>query len=116
TGALDGWIAFFLHGITEQARSAVASADALFNLRDEFRARLREARARGQAVDAADALIGNPFVSVPQLAQSLGVTRQGAQYVVSTLERARIVESVPGNARPALWVAPEVLDVLQRDD
>jgi Fic family protein len=113
-GDLDGWIAFFLRGIAVQARSAVDSADALLRLREEFRARLRQARARGQAVDASEALIGNPFMTVPQLAQLLDVTRQGAQYVIATLERAGIAHSVEGEFRPALYVAQEVLDILER--
>lgn len=115
-GEMDNWISFFLRGVTVQANSAIDAADALLRLREDFRGRLRQARARGQAADAADALIGNPFVTVPQLVQTLGVTRQGAQYVISSLERAGIVESVPGETRPALHVAREVLDVLQRDD
>jgi ribosomal protein S25 len=61
-------------------------------------------------------LIGNPFVTVPQLAKSLELTRQGAQHVISTLERAAVVKAVAGDHRPALFVATEVLDVLQRDE
>ncbi len=114
-GDVNGWLAFFLEGVALQARSAAEAADALHGLRDEFRERLRQVRARGQAVDAAEALVGNPFVTAPRLAATLGLTRQGAQYVLSTLQRAGIVESVPGGRRPALFVAREVLDVLQRD-
>jgi Fic family protein len=114
-GDIDGWLSFFLEGVALQARGAAASADSLLSLRDEFRERLRRVRARGQVVDAAEALIGNPFVSAPRLAGMLGVTRQGAQYVLSSLQRAGIVVAVPGEARPALFVATEVLDVLQRD-
>jgi Fic family protein len=115
-GDLDNWISFFLRGVAMQARSAIDAADSVLRLREDFRVRLRQARARGRAADAAEALVGNPFVSVPQLVQSLGVSRQGAQYVISSLERAGIVESVPGLTRPALYVARAVLDVLQRDD
>lgn len=114
-GDLDAWFAFFLEGVALQARRAADSADALLTLRDEFRERLRHVRARGKAVDAAEALIGNPFVSAPRLARMLGVTRQGGQYVLSTLQRANIVESVPGAQRPALFVAREVLSVLESD-
>lgn len=114
-GDVNGWLSFFLEGVALQARRAAESADSLHALRDEFRERLRRARARGQVVDAAEALIGNPFVSAPRLAQMLGVTRQGAQYVLSSLVRTGIVHPVPGEARPALFVAGEVLAVLQRD-
>jgi ribosomal protein S25 len=44
------------------------------------------------------------------------VTRQGAQYVIASLERAGIVQPVRDDRRPALYVAHEVLEVLQRDD
>jgi Fic family protein len=115
-GDLDSWISFFLRAVTTQARSAVDSADSLLGLREEFRGRLRQVRARGQAVDAAEALIANPFVTAPHLSRTLEVTRQGAQYVIASLERAGIVEAVKGEFRPALYVSSEVLSVLQRDD
>ncbi len=115
-GDIDGWLQFFLRGVAHQANRAIESADALLLLRDDFRERLRKARARGQAVDAAERLIGNPFVGAPQPARDLGVTRQGAQYVISTLERAGIVGPAPGDHRPRLFVARDVLAVLQRDD
>jgi len=115
-GELDAWFAFFLRGVAAQARGAVDTADALLRLRDDFRNRLRQMNARGQSIDAAEGLIGNPFATRPQLSQRLGVTRQGAQYIITTLERARIVEAVADGRRPALYVAREILDVLQRDD
>jgi Fic family protein len=114
-GDVQMWLVFFLRGVAQQARRAVDSADALLRLRDDFRERLRAVRARGQAIDAAEALIGNPYVTAPQLAGMLGLTRQGAQYVISSLERAGIVVPVVGSARPALFVATDVLEVLQRD-
>jgi len=115
-GAYEAWVTFFLRAVATQAVGAVTTADALLRLSAEFRERLRRARARGQAVDAAEALIGNPFVSAPRLAEMLGLTRQGGQYVIATLERAGIVEPAPGRSRPALFVAPEVLAALQHDE
>lgn len=114
-GDLETWFVFFLRGVAKQARSAIDSADSLLRLRDDFRDRLRLARARGQVVDASEALIGNPFVTAPQLARNLSMTRQGAQYVLASLERAGIVVAVEGATRPTLFVAREVLEVLQRD-
>ncbi|MGH2933449.1 MAG: Fic family protein [Gaiellaceae bacterium] len=114
-GELDAWLVFFLRGVAEQARSAVSSAESLLRLREDFRSRLRDAGARGSAVEAAEGLIGNPFVTAPSLARSLGVSRQGAQYVIGTLERTEIVEAVATESRPALYVARAVLNVLQAD-
>jgi Fic family protein len=115
-GDYEAWITFFLNAVAAQGRNAILGAESLLQLSGEFRDRLRRIKARGQAIDAAEALIGNPFVSAPRLAESLGLSRQGGQYVIATLERAGIVEPVAGDWRPALFVAQEVLDVLQRDD
>lgn len=114
-GEIDEWVDFFVLGVAEQARAALASAEALLRLREEFRARLRNAGARGSAIDAAEGLIGNPYVTVPRLASTLGVTRQGAQYVIRTLERTGIVDEVATATRPMLYVARAILDVLQAD-
>jgi Fic family protein len=115
-GDYEGWITFFLRAVATQASGAVRSAEALLRLGSEFRDRLRRIRARGQVIDAAEGLIGNPYVTAPWLAESLGLTRQGAQYVISNLERAEIVVPASANTRPALYVAREVLSVLERED
>jgi Fic family protein len=115
SGAYEAWVLFFLDAVHAQADAAVDTAERLIEVGARFRERLREIRARGQAVDAAESLIANPYVSAPRLSRLLGITRQGGQYVLATLERASIVTPVPGDRRPALYVATEVLEVLQRD-
>src|SRR6266498_5007752 len=69
-GQYEAWVEFFLRAVAAQATSAVRSAESLLLLRDEFRERLRQARVRGQAADASDALIGNPFVTAPRIAET----------------------------------------------
>lgn len=115
-GEYEAWVSFFLRGVAEQATAAVRTAEALIELDGDFRERLRRIKARGHAVDAAEGLIGNPYVSPPRLAEILGLTRQGGAYVIATLQRAGIIEPAAGNWRPTLYVAPEVLAILQRDD
>jgi Fic family protein len=115
-GDYESWVTFFLKAVTTQATAAVHTAESLLRLETEFRERLRRIRARGQAIDAAEMLIGNPYVSAPRLAETLGLTRQGGQYVIATLGRAGIVELAADDSRPTLYVAREVLDVLQQDE
>jgi Fic family protein len=114
-GDYENWVTFFLKAVSTQATAAIQTAESLLRLATEFRERLRRIRARGQAVDAAEMLIGNPYLSAPRLAETLRLTRQGGQYVIATLERAGIVEPAAGESRPALYVANEVLEVLQQD-
>jgi len=90
-GEYEAWVSFFLRGVAEQATAAVRTAEALIELDGDFRERLRRIKARGHAVDAAEGLIGNPYVSPPRLAEILGLTRQGGAYVIATLQRAGII-------------------------
>ena len=114
-GEYEQWVGFFLRAVASQARLATETSEALLRLGRDYRERLRSLRARGQAVDAAEALIGAPIISAPSLARDLNLTRQGAQYVIDTLRRAEIVELAPGESRPTLYLAREVLYVLERD-
>ena len=68
TGDFEGWIAIFLTGVAQQAEAALHNAESLLRLNGEFRERLRALRARGSVVDAAEGLIGNPFLTAPRLA------------------------------------------------
>jgi Fic family protein len=112
-GDYESWVAFFLDAVAAQAESAVSTAQALTELVGEFRNRLKRIRARGQAVAVAERLIGFPYVSAPRLAMELGITRTGAQYVIASLERAGIVARAPSQSRTALYVAPDVLRLLE---
>ena len=60
-GAYEPWIRFFLEAVAAQAAAAVETADTLIRLGASFRTRLREIRARGQAIDAAEGLVANPL-------------------------------------------------------
>lgn len=113
TGDYEGWVAFFLTGVAMQAEAALRGAEALLRVGREYRERLRAVRARGSVIDAAEGLIGNPFVAAPRLAEQLGITRQGALHVIATLERAGIVVADARGQRSRLYLAREVLDVLE---
>ena len=112
-GDYEAWIRFFLAGVASESDNATRTAQRLIALGADFRERLRTARVRGQALDVAERLIANPFVAASQLARSLGMSRQGAAYVISGLERAGVVEPAPSSGRAAVYVAREVLDALE---
>jgi len=115
-GEYEEWVQFFLRAVAAQATAAIETAESLIRLGVDFKDRLRRIRARGQAIDAAESLIGNPYVSAPRLAEALGVSRQGGGYIISSLRKAGILDRTPLKHRPTLYVAREVLDILERED
>ena len=112
-GEFEAWIGFFLDAVRAQALDAARRAEALLAILAEFRQRLRAARVRGGAVELAEQLIANPYLTTSRAAKLLGVSYQGASYAIQRLVQARIVEDDGQLGAARLYLAREVLDVLE---
>jgi Fic family protein len=111
-GAWREWVLYFLRGVEEQARDAVARAKRLQDLQLGWRHRLTQARASALLLRLVDALFQSPAVTLPQVQRMLGVTHRTASQAVARLVAEHILQAVPGRARNRQFVAPEVLAVL----
>jgi len=112
-GTFDEWVRFFLEAIEAQALDAVARGEALLALVREFRERLRAQRVRGSALQFVEQLLANPFVTTSRAKEFLGVTLQGAAYVIGQLLRAGIVEETDRRGATRVYVARRILDLLE---
>jgi len=112
-GDFDGWIGFFLEAVTSQALDAVGRAESLLRVFAGFRDRLRRARIRGGAVELVDQLLANPYVTTSRAVRFLKVSQQGAAYAIQRLVDADIVRAEGQAGAARLYVAREVLDVLE---
>jgi Fic family protein len=65
-GDWEGWLAFFLRGVTEVAAEAAATAAAILRMREDYRARItdRLGRAAGNGHRVMDKLFDHPIVTV----------------------------------------------------
>ena len=86
------WLQFFLTAVAVQAEDAVARAEHLHDLREEYRSQLAGSRSR--AVEVVDLLFVNPFITVRRVANLLGVTAQGASNLIRQLEARGWLEMV----------------------
>lgn len=112
-GTFSGWIGFFLRAVETQALDAVKRAESLLGLGEEYRRRLRDRKVRGGALQLADQLIANPYMTTTRAADLLGVTTQGAAYAVRQLVESEILVEAGRVGRAQLYVCSDVLDVLQ---
>lgn len=113
-GQMAEWLQFFLTGVTELAIDAVVRAEALVDIRENYRTRLVDDRSR--AVALVDTIFQNPVLTTTRVASDLRVTLQGALNLIRRLESAGIVNEVQGIAgRSKRWVALEVFAALQPD-
>lgn len=111
-GDFEGWLALFLDAVCVQATDAVARAERLLDLREEYRARVRSIT-RGAANDLVDLAFDQPVLNARVVEERLSVTRPAALAALRQLEAAGILTPASGGPRRQLrWRAQEVLDVL----
>lgn len=109
---IQEWLQFFLTAVAVQAEDAVARAEHLHDLREQYRSDLAGTRSR--AVEVVDLLFINPFVTVRRVANALGVTTQGASNLIRQLEDRGWLELVGqfGRGGRNNWIAPDVFDAV----
>ena len=115
-GDLDGWIRFYLRGVEIQANDAVARAERLVDLRENYRARVMEST-RSQAVALVDLLFAHPILTARLVEANVDVRRPTALRMLDQLVDLGILhEMEPGPRRQRRFIAPEVIAVLGEDD
>jgi Fic family protein len=112
-GEIQEWLRFFLTGVEAQAIDAVERAEKLADLRESYRRALAGTRSR--APEVVDLLFESPIVSAPQIAARLGVSGQGAKYLIDHLQRKGLVSDYGERlGRRRSWVADQILEAVSR--
>jgi Fic family protein len=110
------WLTFFLRGVHEQARDAVARAKRLQDLQQAWRQQLQVApRTSVLLLQLVDELFQTPALTVPHVQKLLNVTHRAANQMVARLVRENILRAVPGHARNRQFVAHAILEVLNTE-
>ena len=114
TGDWDAWIGFFAEGVAAAATESQEKVERLLALQDELRTTVQEAGKRGVAERLAADLVGQPFVSRPNVASRYGLSGQGAINAIRTLVDLQILQPTTIRARHGaqMYMATTVLDVL----
>lgn len=112
SGAWASWIAFFLRGVESECRSAIAAAKALQRLQAAYHERIRQARSSALLGRLVDLLFEAPAITIPKAAETLGIAYNAAKNNIDRLVGEGILRETTGAARPRLFIAPEILDVL----
>ena len=112
-GAWEAWLVFFLRGVVAQAQDAVVRAQRLQDLREQYREQLQAKRAPGRLLQLVDLLFARTVVTMPQIAEALGVNYATATRYISRLEDAAILREMTGRARNRVYRADAVLAAIE---
>lgn len=105
-----GWLRFFIAGVTEIALEAVGQAGRLMDLREKFRARLRD---KAKALALLDELFLNPYMSVARAERVLKVSNPTARQAVTLLQRKGMLEEMTGRTWGKLYLAKPIMDIIE---
>ena len=110
------WILFFLRGVAEQSIDALNRANQLQQLAAEYRDLLHKKRASSTALKLVEVLFKNPVVSPTSTKSVLNLTYVSVQKNIEKLVEAGILREVTGRKRDRIYVAQQIIDILEKQD
>ncbi len=113
TAAWESWIAFFLRGVTEQARESVIVAGRLLDLRERYRDLVTGPRSSANLLRLVDGLFETPALTVRIARERLGVTTRPAAAMIDRLVDLGILREVTGRSYSRVFLAQELVSVTE---
>jgi Fic family protein len=110
------WIIFFLRGVSEQSVDALNRANQLQQLSLEYRHTLHQKRSSATLLQIADLLFKNPVFSPNSISKVLNLSYVSAQKNIDKLVEAGILREVTGRKRGRIYVAQQVMEILEKRD
>ncbi len=104
------WVRWFLRGVEVTARDAAERAAKLMAMRERYRAKLA---GKATATRLLDELFVNPYVSAARTKRRLECSIPTALKAIAELEQLKIATETTGRQRNRVYVAREILEVLQ---
>jgi Fic family protein len=112
-GDWEGWLNFFLFGVSVQALDAIKRITRLQELYSNYQDRLQSERAAKRLHQTLDLLFERPIISVRQVETALFVTYHSAQRYVDKMVEIGLLREVTGQARNRLYRSDEILNAIE---
>lgn len=114
-GDLDAWLLFFLQGVERQSADALARAERLVDLREQYRG--VAATIRGQTVKVVDLAFERPMLTTRLVEQRLDVSKPTAMRLLTALaDHGVLTERPPGQRGRRRWAASAIIAEIIRDE
>jgi Fic family protein len=111
-GDWEGWLRFFLHGVSDSARQATETAAKLVRLFEKDRAKIHQLRGANTALRVHEILKKRAMLSIPEASRRLKVTRQTVDTAVGRLEEIGLVKEMTGRSRDRVFGYSRYLQIL----
>jgi Fic family protein len=112
-GSWADWISFFLRGVADQSRDAVARSARLLKLWQTYREEFQSARSSALQLRLVDELFAYPAITATGAAKFLNVTHRSAQLNIDKLIRKGILKEATGRQRNRVFVASDIIKIIE---
>lgn len=112
-GDWRGWLVYFLQGVEITARLAAEQVGALLALRERYRAAFA---GHGGVLALIDALFENPYTDAKRAMRVMHKSDPTARAAIARLETQGWLRELTGRAWGRVWVASELMDLLNKPD
>lgn len=114
-GDWDGWIAFFLTAITEQAKRNNAKVTAIMGLYDDMKKRIHDVTHSQYTVYLLDAIFDCPIFETSDLIKRTGIHKPTAMNLLRQLKKSNILKELrSGSGRtPGVLCFPKLLNIAE---
>jgi Fic family protein len=113
-GDYEQWIAFFLEGVIQTARSAIETAKKILALQTNHRNLLwQENISSPLAVGILEKLFFTPYISNNDVAQLFDISFQSASILVAQFEKAGILKEITGKKRDKRFIYEEYIRLFE---
>ena len=112
-GDWEGWLRFFIRGVTEVSKEATETARRILSLREEHRSIITEqlGRAAGNGHRVLENLYQRPILSVNDVQQLIGTTYPAANQLVAKMTQHGILKEITGHSRNRLFRYQKYIDL-----
>jgi Fic family protein len=114
-GDWTNWIAFFLEGLIDQAKSNQSKATAILHLYQSMRRRVTDLTHSQFSGATVDFIFSNPIFASPWFIDDTSIPKESAQRIIRALKEAGIIRVLreASGRRPALHVFSELLNIAE---
>ncbi len=110
-GDWEGWLTYFLTGVSDTAANAAGTAARIHRIRERDRERLLDADGQKHDLVLLDRLYRQPIVNSAWVARELDVAKATANKLLTRMENAGILRETTGFQRNRLFRYDEYVDV-----
>jgi len=112
-GAWREWLLFFLDGVVQESEDTLNLINQILSLQTKWKKQLQVRQTSANLLLLVDHLFVQPIVTIPQVAEKVGLTWRAAKNMVERLEEEKIIEQEPRLERTRVYVARDIIKILE---